>query len=186
MNSYRFKQQIVISIVILLAGAAWIWASRVNSYTKFPNQSPAPQQGFTAPDFSLSSISGTEISLSDFSGKAVVLNFWASWCPPCRSEMPAFNQVFTEYQNQDLAILAINATDQDSTQSAVDFVESNKLTFYILFDHSGEVGNLYNIYSLPTTFFIDKDRIIQKVLIGGPLPIALLRVEIEKLLESSK
>jgi peroxiredoxin len=186
MFSYRIKKQIVISILILLAGAAWIQASRQYPYTKSPNQISAPQQGFVAPDFSLNSISEKETSLYDFKGSSVILNFWASWCPPCRAEMPAFNQVFSEYQDHDLVILAVNATNQDSVLAASDFAKSNQLTFQILFDHSGDVGELFNVYSLPTTFFIDKNGIIQNVLIGGPLPTPLLRVEIEKLLEISK
>jgi thiol-disulfide isomerase/thioredoxin len=167
-----------------LAGAVWIRSSRVLTYAKSNDQISAPQQGFLAPDFTLSSLAGTDISLSDFKGKPIIINFWASWCPPCRAEMPAFNQVYSEYQ--ELIILAINSTHQDSLQAASDFVETNKLDYLILMDYSGEIGNLYNLYSLPTTFFIDSNGIIQKVLIGGPLPTALLRVEIEKILENEE
>ena len=184
MNSYQIKRQIAFTIIILLAGAIWIWSSRVPTYAQQTDKISAPQQGFSAPEFTLRSLSGAEVSLSDFKGKPVILNFWASWCPPCRAEMPAFNQVYSEYQNQELIILGINSTNQDKLQAASDFVESNKLAFLILLDRSGEVGNLYNLYSLPTTFFIDNDGIIQNVLIGGPLPTALLRVEVEKLLET--
>ena len=183
MNSYRFFRQFAISFFILLAGVVWIWSSRIITYTKSTKQIPAPQQGFSAPDFTLRSISGDNVSLADFKGEPIILNFWASWCPTCRAEMPAFNQVFSEYQEQGLSILAINSTNQDSIQAALNFVDINEIEFNILLDHYGEVGNLYNLYSLPTTFFIDKNGIIQKVLIGGPLPAALLRVEIEKLLE---
>ena len=136
-----------------------------------------------APEFALDNLSGDVISLADYKGAPVILNFWASWCPPCRAEMSTFNQIFSEYHDQGITILAVNATDQDSVSRASQFVTENNLNYEILLDHSGFVSNQYNVYSLPTTFFIDKNGIIQRTLIGGPLPAPLLRIEIEMLME---
>jgi peroxiredoxin len=186
MNSYRINRKIVASILIVFAGAAWIWASRDIAYAQYSREIAAPQEGFSAPDFSLPSSVGPEISLSDYKGNPVILNFWASWCPPCRREMPAFNQVYNEFRDQGLIIMAVNATNQDSIHAASQFAEENQLDFLILFDRSGSVGSLYNLNSLPTTFFIDKSGTIHKKIIGGPLPSALLRVEIADLLENNE
>jgi peroxiredoxin len=97
--------------------------------------------------------------------------------------MPAFQQAHIEFLSEDLVILGINATNQDQITAVEEFVANNKITFPILLDQNGSVSSLYNLYSLPTTIFIDKSGIIQKIIIGGPIPTALLRVEILKLIE---
>jgi len=128
---------------------------------------------------------GDEITLSDLLGYPVIINFWASWCPPCRAEMPAFQQVYEEYQDRGLIIAAVNATNQDSRSDAVDFAATNHLTFPILLDISGSASRSYNLHSLPTTVFVDREGVIQKIIIGGPIPVPLIRVEIEKLLQDN-
>jgi len=112
-----------------------------------------------------------------------MVNFWASWCPPCRAEMPAFQQIVEEYHSTDLIIAAVNLTNQDSLSDAREFINKYQLTFPILFDSNGSASQAYNVYSLPTTFFINRQGYIQKIIIGGPIPISLLRVELDKLLE---
>ena len=97
--------------------------------------------------------------------------------------MPDFQQAYLEFSNTDLYITGINSTSQDSLQNVLSFVENNQLEFPVLLDASGSVTGSYNIHSLPTTFFIDRSGKITKVLIGGPIPLALMRVEINKLLQ---
>lgn len=183
MKSYRYTIQLISSIILLLAGLAWIWSTRTIGYAQQQDRLAAPQEGFLAPDFTLNSLTSNETTLSDLRGKPVIINFWASWCPPCRAEMPAFQQTHIEFLSKDLVILGINATNQDQITAVEEFVANNNITFPILLDQNGSVSSLYNLYSLPTTIFIDEFGIIQKIIIGGPIPTALLRVEIDNLFE---
>lgn len=143
----------------------------------------APQVGFYAPGIALNSLGGIELDLSNFDGAPVVINFWASWCPPCKAEMPDFQLAYQEYQETDLEIISVNSTFQDSLPDLILFVDQNQLTFPVLLDISGTATRSYNIHSLPTTFFIDRSGIIKNVIVGGPLPLSLIRVEINNLLQ---
>ena len=185
MKSYRIQYQRIFFIFILLAGGGWIWFSRVPLESTSSERIAAPQESFSAPDFNLATPSGDEITLSDLLGYPVIINFWASWCPPCRAEMPAFQQVYEEYQDRGLIITAVNATNQDSITDAVDFAATNHLTFPILLDYSGSASRSYNLHSLPTTVFVDREGVIQKIIVGGPIPAPLIRVELEKLLQDT-
>ncbi len=185
MKSYRIHYQRIFYIFILLVGGSWIWISRVPSALTSSDRIAAPQESFSAPDFRLATPGGDEITLSDLLGYPVIINFWASWCPPCRAEMPAFQQVYEEYQDRGLIIAAVNATNQDSRSDAVDFAATNHLTFPILLDISGSASRSYNLHSLPTTVFVNREGTIQKIIIGGPVPAPLIRVEIEKLLQDN-
>lgn len=142
----------------------------------------APNIGFQAPPFTLETMSGETVTLGDYAGTPIIINFWASWCPPCRAEMPALQSVYDEYQGK-ISILAINASNQDKLSSARGIQAEFSLTFPILMDFTGATQEDYAISSLPTTFFIDPDGIIDKVQIGGPLTEASLRLWIEQMLE---
>lgn len=183
MISYQPKFRLLGSIIFLLATAIWIWFSRIPGDFLPPDSITAPQVGFKSPDFSLVTLSGSDFNLNDFAGKPLVINFWASWCPPCRAEMPAFQEAFQEYSDTDLVFAAINATHQDSLQDVEEFIKNHALTFLIPLDKNGSVSRNYNVHSLPTTFFVDRQGLITKILIGGPLPLPLIRTEINQLLE---
>ena len=105
-----------ISIGILVLGALWIWWSATPPGSTTAGAIPAPQEGFLAPDFELVTLDGEMISLSEMRGRVVLLNFWASWCPPCRKEMPAMQKIFDEYGPDGFVILAVNSTNQDRVQ----------------------------------------------------------------------
>lgn len=170
-------------IMVMSLSAIWIWISRNPANIEGYAVEQIPHTGFSAPDFNLETIDGKKIQLSELQGKPIIINLWASWCPPCRAEMPALQNVHDTYQNQGLVVLAINATNQDNLQSAIDFTQKHNLTFPILLDVTGKVSNLYQLRSLPTTFFIDESGIIQEIVIGGPMAEALLRVRAERLLD---
>lgn len=172
----------IIHLILLLAGAMWIWLSRVSPQDALAGESVAPRVGFRAPEFELSTPEGSRISLSELRGQAVIINLWASWCPPCREEMPALQKVYETYHEQGLEILAVNATNQDDVQAAIDFATRLGLTFPILLDSDGSVARLYQLQSLPTTYFIGRDGSIQEVVVGGPMAEALLRIRIQRLL----
>jgi peroxiredoxin len=174
------------SILILVLGAAWIWASAAPESGTTNGAIPAPQEGFLAPDFSLQTLDGKTVSLAALRGQPVLLNLWASWCGPCRAEMPAMQRVYEEYQDQGFVILAVNATNQDRVNSVGAFVAEHGLTFPVLLDTDATVSQAYQLRSLPTTFFIDQGGIIQEVVIGGPMSEALLHTRVEKLLTETQ
>ena len=126
--------------------------------------------GKPAPDFVLNALDGEPLRLSDFRGQTVVLNFWASWCPPCRAEMPEFQALWEERGpsgSNDLVILAVDFLPEDSVSAAAGFVEDFELTFPILFDtEDGEVYQGYGLRGLPATFFIDADGIMRAMNLG--------------------
>ena len=118
-------------------------------------------------DFQLQNLDGDEVKLSDFAGQPVMLNFWAIRCPPCRDEMPFFQEVYEdeEWIQKGLVILAVN--DQENADDVRFFMEENRFSFTVLLDITGEVGYIYNIMGLPTTLVIDKDGIIRGARIGA-------------------
>ena len=168
---------------ILIAGLVWIFVSADRAGTSTAGEISAPREGFLAPDFSLSTPEGETFTLSELRGKAVLVNLWATWCPPCRAEMPAMQKLYDEYKDQGFVVLAINMTYQDNPAAVVPFVQENGLTFPILLEGTGEVGETYELRSLPSSFFIDRNGIIQEVVIGGPMSEALLRTRIESILQ---
>ena len=169
----------ILFIVILAAGLAWIGLSAGATQTV----TAAPQEGFLAPDFTLQSITGETYRLSDLRGQAVVINLWATWCPPCRAEMPALQKMYEEYKAQGLVILAVNSTVQDTASAVAPFAAEYGLTFPILLDETGSVTSAYQVRSLPSSYFIDRKGIVRQVIIGGPMSEALLRTRIEDILK---
>ena len=118
-----------------------------------------------AQDFSLTTLQGEQVTLSDYKGKIVILNFWASWCEPCKEEMPDL-QSFSE-EHPDVAVLAVNLTSMDLGIDIVkQFVDVFELTFPILLDEADVVGQQYNILTIPTSYIIDQEGRIFKEVIG--------------------
>lgn len=183
MKSLPANTRIWLSALVLIAGAAWIWVSQATPGDTTAGKIPLPRQGFLAPDFSLQTADGQSIRLSDLRGRPVLVNLWTSWCPPCRQEMPAMQQAYADFHDQGFEILAVNATNQDSLPDAQQFAADLSLTFPILLDTQGEVSQLYQLRSLPTSFFIDREGVIREVVIGGPMSEALLRIRIQEMLE---
>lgn len=109
-----------------------------------------------ATNFTLDSLTeNKQISLEDFRGKGVVLNFWASWCGPCKEEMPLFEETWKKYQDKDVVFLGIDVMDDKS--NAEEFLKSVGISYPNLYDPQGRVSNKYKVIALPATFFIDKD-----------------------------
>ena len=118
---------------------------------------PADPDRTKAPDFLVYDGEGNQVRLSDFFGKPIVLNFWASWCGPCKMEMPDFNEKYLEIGDE-VQFLMINATGgRETPASAKEFLASTDYTFPVFFDMAQEASAVYGIYSLPTTYFIDAE-----------------------------
>ena len=112
--------------------------------------------GDPAHDFSLAGLDGTQVALSDFRGQPVIVNFWATWCAPCRLEMPEFEQVYRDYQDQGLVILALNQAE--TPEMVREFFEDDLgLSFTPLLDEETEVAEAYGAVNLPSTFFVDAE-----------------------------
>ena len=172
----------VLFIGALLLGGTWIALSRVENPLGGSSAPPNPQVGFTAPGFTLDLLAGQPITLSDLRGRVVVLNLWASWCPPCRAEMPALNAVYQKFRDQGLVVLGVNTTFQDDEASARAAIRDWGVTFPIVFDRDGATSRQYRVQAMPTTFFIGRDGVIRDVVFGGPLSEALIASKIEKLM----
>ena len=185
MNLISTKYWNLLVILLLIISAGWVWLTRATPDESTQGKIPAPQKGFLAPDFSLKTTSGETITLSDLRGQAVLLNFWASWCTPCRAEMPAMERTYQEKKSQDYIVLAVNSTNQDNPNDAINFAKEQNLTFPILFDPQGEVSKLYQVRALPTSFFIDRQGIIQEVVVGGPMSEALLNIFVDKISQTN-
>ena len=176
------NQRVILYILILIAGASWIVLS-ANTTSATAGKISAPQAGFIAPDFTLKTPTGEEYTLSELKGNAVLVNLWATWCPPCRAEMPIIEKMYQEYKDQGFIVLAMDMTYQDDPLNVVPFTQQYGLTFPILLEETGDVGAAYQLRSLPSSYFINRAGVIQEVVIGGPMSEALLRTRIEEILK---
>ncbi|UOQ87189.1 TlpA disulfide reductase family protein [Gracilibacillus salinarum] len=168
----------ILPIVMLLAMAVWAVFNFVKQDSSAEEKDVGLQIGNLAPDFELQTLAGETVRLSDFRGEPVLLNFWATWCGPCRSEMPDMQRF---HEDTGAAVLAINLTDTETnTQNVPDFQKEYALTFPILLDEDGKVSKRYEIRPIPTTYIIDSDGIIQ-FFVFGPLNYEQMKLEFDKL-----
>lgn len=168
--------------VVLALGLLILFLSRVPLERTTAESIPSPRVGFAAPDFRLNTLEGGTIQLSDLRGQPVVVNLWASWCSPCKAEMPALQRVYQDTRAGGLQVLAVNMSSQDSIRAVQDFVAENGLQFPVPLDERGEVARLYQMRALPSTYFIDSQGIIQQVIFGGPMSEATIRASVQALL----
>jgi thiol-disulfide isomerase/thioredoxin len=127
------------------------WSQGKVDYKVVPILQPMKDTAPT-PEFNLSTPAGKKISLKDFRGKLVLLNFWASWCVPCREEMPAMEKLYQEYKDKNFVVLAVAVKDRK--QDAVDFAKELKISYPIALDPEAQVGSLYGAWGLPATYLI--------------------------------
>jgi peroxiredoxin len=137
--------------VAFSASAATASAQSKINFKVIRNLQPMKETAPT-PDFSLTTPDGKKISLKDFRGETVFLNFWATWCVPCREEMPAMERLYQEYKDKNFVVLAVNVKDRK--QEALAFIKELKLTYPVAFDPEAEVAALYGAWGLPTTYLI--------------------------------
>jgi peroxiredoxin len=124
-------------------------------------------EGQFAPDFELKTADGHIVRLSDYRGQKILLNFWASWCPPCKSEIPDLNEFHKVHKKENVTVLSINMTyAEKSEQSVHTFQDMYKINYPILLDESGNIAKLYGIMTIPSSYFIDANGLIHKRIIG--------------------
>ncbi len=127
-------------------------------------QAVSPTSRDPAPGFTLGTLDGQVVSLSDYRGQRVLINFWATWCPPCRFEMPAIESVYRGYSDRDFVVLGVNL--EESPRTVQPFVKELGLSFPILMDTDGEAAMLYGVRGLPTSVFVDRDGMVAMRHIG--------------------
>ena len=131
------------------------------------SQTEPQQETVPAPDFTVYDADGNPVNLSDYFGKPIVLNFWASWCGPCQREMPHFEQAYLD-MGEDIQFVMVNMTTGRETQkSAQDFLDETGYTFPVLFDLDMDAAYTYGVYSLPMTVFIDDNGNVQDLAFGA-------------------
>ncbi len=151
-------------LLVALLGGAWIYLTRVPiEINSVPGE--AAHTNFRAPEFTLTTLDGTSVSLNDLRGRIVLVNFWATWCVPCRTEMPAIEAVYQAHAGQDFAVLAVNAGEDERTVKQ--FVDEFHLTFPILLDRDQKTLQQYQVQALPTSLFIDRTGVIRATSLGG-------------------
>lgn len=151
-------------ILILIAGLAWIGIS-VNRSGEGMGLTAAPQTGFPAPNFTLKTPQGETYQLSDLRGKGVLVNLWATWCPPCKAEMPDIEQSYEKHKAEGYVFLGINNAEDPTTVE--NFVhKQNHYTWTFVLDPDTKAADAYFVDGIPASFFIDRDGIIRDTKVG--------------------
>lgn len=161
----KFRPAIVVIPLILLIFTAW--SAPAFALSDRPQEAPAGslEPGRAAPEFTLKTLEGESVSLSQLRGKVVFLNFWASWCPPCRAEMPSMNRLNEVFADREFVMLAVNVEQDRGVVEA--FLAKLPHDFTVLLDLKGEAQNLYQVFRFPETFLIDKEGRIVERFIGA-------------------
>ena len=154
----------IMTVVVL---AAALFLPGVAERTAWGMGERVPAAGMPAADFTLTDLDGHQQSLSQYRGKVVLLNFWATWCKPCTTEMPAMQTTYDRLRDKGFAVLAVNELEDD--YKVREHIRAYKHTFPVLMDRENRVANLYGVYGLPVSVFIDEAGIVQAYVKGGLL-----------------
>lgn len=159
------RRKIIIATLLAGISAGYFLLSGTGTFTAPADAAlEAANDRPMAPDFELTNMQGEIITLSQYRGKVVLLNFWASWCPPCRAEMPAMEELYQTMKGSDFVMLAVNV-EEDGFAAAERFLEEVPVTFPILLDPAQTAAGLYRVHGLPQTFIIDREgRIVEQVM----------------------
>lgn len=147
-------------------------------------QNGGPQVGALAPDFTVTGLDGLPVSLADLRGKAVMINFWATWCGPCVAEMKNIEAVYQKHKDAKFMILAVNRGEY--TDQVKGYKDLWKLNFPFMMDDSGNAARAYRIQALPTTVFVDGEGKVYEIHIGGPMTVEFIEERVQTLLEKIK
>lgn len=156
-NNQRVFASLLLAGVMLMAGSGLVWGmgSRV------------PAVGTTAEDFRLADLDGKQQSLSQYRGKVVLVNFWATWCKPCTTEMPAMQAIYDRLRDKGFVVLAVNELEDEA--KVREHIQQHGHTFPVLMDRDNKVANQFGVFGLPVSVFIDEKGVVQEYIKGGLL-----------------
>jgi peroxiredoxin len=148
---------LLIVLLVVLGGGAYIYF----------NMPPTPVvAGVTAPDFTLEDTKGNKVTLSSFRGKVVMVNFWATWCPPCKEEMPSMDKLNKIMVGKDFVMLAVNV-EKNGRSVVPEFLKKNPHDFTVLYDETGAVQQQYGVFKFPESFIVRKDGTVDRKVLGA-------------------
>ena len=160
-----FNYPIAVFIFVVVTVMVIILSLKLNdSAFKFSNQ-VAIEDNLPAPDFTFPGLDGKKVSLSDYKGKVVLVNIWATWCPPCVDEMPSMEKLYNKFKRQNFEILAVSI-DEPGLKAVAPFMRKFNLTFPALIDSKGAINAVYGVTGVPESFIIDKQGILAKKIVG--------------------
>ncbi len=163
--SRRVSMESILLIFLIIAGVGIIVLLQTKDSSFDLSGTPRAKNSVPAPGFALPDLDGKMVSLADFKGKVVLLNIWATWCPPCVAEMPSMETLYQELKEEDFEIIAVSI-DESGSDVVAPFMKKHKLSFPALTDTQGTTKNIYQTTGVPESFIIDKDGIIVEKVIG--------------------
>lgn len=172
------------ALLLILAGVGYNLLSQKVKPQQTTSAASSQTSKTSAPNFTVQDVNKNKVSLSDFQGKPVVLNFWASWCPPCKAEMPDYEKMYRQYSSQGVVFIMVNMTDgnRETTATANQFLKQSKYTFTAYFDVDSSAANTYGISSIPDSIFIDKNGNIVNAY-EGMIDAATMKKNIEAIMK---
>ncbi|HEY8462859.1 MAG TPA: TlpA disulfide reductase family protein [Bacillota bacterium] len=165
------------AIVLLITVLVWQNTSSGNAEVK-----AGTKVGNRVLDFELTGLDGKKVKLTEVIAKnrVTLVNFWATWCPPCRAELPELNRFYQRYSQQQIALLGVNLQEEPSQVKS--FVKKHRVIFPVLTDPAGQVARIYNVYAIPVTFIIDQQGIIRQI-VEGATTLKVLQSKVEAVLK---
>ena len=156
---------LAVGLAIILAGVWLLQGEALRDLAAGLGRGPGgPRVGAPAPDFTLQGLDGNQVRLADLRGQKVVVNFWATWCPPCRSEMPDLDRVARESRGEGVVVLAVDQMESPDTVRG--YLRELSLGLDPVLDERGDVAQLYRVNALPTSFFVDASGVVREVHVG--------------------
>ena len=159
----NFQALVIIFLIVILFGILILLQMKDSFF--YQSSVPGLEKGLPAPNFSLPDLDGQMVNLTDYKGRVVLLNIWATWCPPCVEEMPSMEKLYQELQGEGFEILAVSI-DESGAQDVLPFMKKHKLSFPVLIDPKGTLKGLYQTTGVPESLIIDKDGILVEKVIG--------------------
>ena len=162
-KKFNYKTVMLFFLILIMLGVMVLLQGKDSFFNL--SKKPRIKEGLPAPDFTFPGLDGQPVRLSDYKGKVVLLNIWATWCAPCIEEMPSMQKLYQALKGSNFEILAVSV-DQAGAGAVAPFMQQYKLSFPALVNPDGTIQNLYGTTGIPESFIIDKKGIIRKVIIG--------------------